>query len=282
MKPFPIALVGPGSHDVEETADYLPMPHEMAVFRPPLIVAAPAAAALEAHAALAELLAAMRGHAFGSGAAPGLDLTALSPAGLAVVNQAMGQGEVSAVVRGARNWRIEETSFAGIWHVLGQREDGGIAADRLEVAPVPQVLRTTMAEAAQSRSPAVPPAPAGVMNSPALLAELVDQSAAWHQGRPAHVINLTLLPVTPPDLDYLAQSLGCGPVTVLSRGYGNCRISSTRLPHTWWVQYFNSMDALILNTIEVIDVPAAALAAPEDFADSTERLAAWLETLLED
>jgi hydrogenase-1 operon protein HyaF len=42
------------------------------------------------------------------------------------------------------------------------------------------------------------------------------------------------------------------------------------------------MDQLILNTIEVVDVPEVALAAREDFEDSTARLAEWLETLLED
>ena len=68
-------------------------------------------------------------------------------------------------------------------------------------------------------------------------------------------------------------------MTLLSRGYGNCRITSTRLRDTWWVQYFNSMNSLILNTIEVTAVPEVALAAPEDFADSLSRLGEWLETL---
>jgi hydrogenase-1 operon protein HyaF len=45
------------------------------------------------------------------------------------------------------------------------------------------------------------------------------------------------------------------------------------------VQYFNSMNTLILNTIEVVDVPEVALAADEDLLDSRERLAeliAWM------
>jgi hydrogenase-1 operon protein HyaF len=68
-------------------------------------------------------------------------------------------------------------------------------------------------------------------------------------------------------------------VTLLSRGYGNCRITSTRLRNTWWVQYFNSMNTLILNTLEVAPVPEVALAAPDDFAESLSRLGDWLETL---
>ena len=104
-------------------------------------------------------------------------------------------------------------------------------------------------------------------------------SEAYRPGSETHVVNLTLLPVTPEDLDYLVVHLGGGPVTILSRGYGNCRISSTALPHTWWVQYFNSMDQLIRNTIEVDDVPVVALAAPEDLEDSIVRLREWVATL---
>jgi hydrogenase-1 operon protein HyaF len=37
-------------------------------------------------------------------------------------------------------------------------------------------------------------------------------------------------------------------------------------------QYFNSDDTLILNTLEVSDVPSVACAAMEDLADSAERL----------
>ena len=66
---------------------------------------------------------------------------------------------------------------------------------------------------------------------------------------------------------------------MISRGFGNCRISSTLARDVWRVQYFNSMNTLILNTIEVVDVPEVALAADEDLCDSRARLAeliAWM------
>ena len=63
-----------------------------------------------------------------------------------------------------------------------------------------------------------------------------------------------------------------GPITILSRGYGNCRIGSTNKMNVWWVKFYNSEDKLILNTIEVVDVPGVAIAAPEDIIDSAERL----------
>ncbi|HET7863659.1 MAG TPA: hydrogenase expression/formation C-terminal domain-containing protein, partial [Burkholderiaceae bacterium] len=60
----------------------------------------------------------------------------------------------------------------------------------------------------------------------------------------------------------------------------NCRISNTLRPHCWRAVYYNSQDAVILNTVEVTELPEVAQAAPEDLADSRDRLAevlAWLE-----
>ena len=143
---------------------------------------------------------------------------------------------------------------------------------------MPQCVRDALAKVCDlTDEPAT--ADPGVMNAPALLCELRMACAEWRPGAEAHIVNLTLLPMTPEDLEYLARSLGGGPVTILSRGYGNCRITSTALPRTWWVQYFNSTDQLILNTIEVVDVPVVALAADEDLADSVDRLREWLGTL---
>ncbi|HNH90452.1 MAG TPA: hydrogenase expression/formation protein, partial [Thiobacillaceae bacterium] len=97
-----------------------------------------------------------------------------------------------------------------------------------------------------------------------------------HAAEP-HIINLSLLPFSPEDAAWLDQCLGRGRVTLLSRGYGNCRITATGVARVWWVQYFNSQDALILNTLEITDVPEVARAAAEDLADSAARLADILE-----
>ena len=110
-----------------------------------------------------------------------------------------------------------------------------------------------------------------------MLVEVADKAARHQAGAAPHVVNLTLLPQTEDDLGFLDASLGKGRVTILSRGYGNCRITATAVRHVWWVQYFNSQDALVLNTIEVGDVPSVACAAPEDLADSALRLEEILE-----
>jgi len=96
------------------------------------------------------------------------------------------------------------------------------------------------------------------------------------------VINLSLLPVTEADLDHLEASLGIGTVAILSRGYGACRIRNTGRPNVWWVQYFNSMEKLILNTIEIVDLPEVALAAADDYTDSIERLGELYDVMAPD
>jgi hydrogenase-1 operon protein HyaF len=90
---------------------------------------------------------------------------------------------------------------------------------------------------------------------------------------PAHVINLTLLPLSPEDAAHLDALLDGGTVVILSRGFGNCRISSTAVRNVWRVQYFNNMQTLILNTIEVVEMPEVAIAAQEDLLETRGRLA---------
>jgi hydrogenase-1 operon protein HyaF len=118
-----------------------------------------------------------------------------------------------------------------------------------------------------------------MMNAPAVLNELLEHSRAYAAGQPVHVINFSSLPMTPEDFAYLNEAMQPGSVSMLSRGYGTCRITSTDLAHGWWVQYFNTMDRLILNTLEITDVPEVALAAEDDIRNSAERLGEWLATM---
>jgi hydrogenase-1 operon protein HyaF len=118
-----------------------------------------------------------------------------------------------------------------------------------------------------------------MMSGPAIVAELLEKSAAHRDGDLAHVVNLTLLPHSPQDLAHLDAALGQGAATVLSRGYGNCRVEATAVPKVWRVRFFNSMDQLILDTLEVTALPEVVLAAPEDLRDSAERLREAVEAL---
>jgi len=95
---------------------------------------------------------------------------------------------------------------------------------------------------------------------------------AYAPGDPYHVINFSLLPFNDVDMAFLQQTLGNGPVQLISRGYGACKITATGARHVWSVQFLNASQAIILDTLEIGDVPVAACASEEDFRDSAERL----------
>ena len=280
MRPFPISVVamGPGSQG-EEAPDYLPMPKGMETFHQPRL---PDNASPESVEQAAALLGVFLEGAAQAGMAGGakLDLVGLDAGVRDVINQSMGFGEVSAFTTAPEHWRVQETAFAGIWRVLKVADDGAMVVDRLETGAIPEVLTDAMRRTAEDSLEA-PVYPVGCMNAQALVEEIRMQAAAFRPGQSAHIINLTLLPVSDADLDTLYGWLGHREVSLLSRGYGNCRITSTRLKNVWWVQYFNSMDALILNSIEIVGMPDVALAADEDFADSVERLREYLDMMVD-
>lgn len=276
--PIPVVATGPGSQ-AEEPPSYLPMPQGMDRFRAPRL---PEAADPAVLAAVARRLGALRQRlasaGFSGAATVREDLGCLPPEERETLGQLLGFGEVSAYTVAPSAWRVQETAFAGLWRVLALDAQGALRADRLEAGAIPSLLGDAMLATSQRELPA-PAYPPGCMNAPALVEELRREAAAYQPGQPAHVINLTLLPVSEADLDTLYGWLGHREVAILSRGYGNCRITSTRLSNVWWVQYFNTLDSLILNTIEVIDMPEVALAAAEDFEDSLQRLGEYLATL---
>lgn len=208
-----------------------------------------------------------------------LDLGGLDPASRGFVEQTLGEGEVSIARSGPEEARVQETALRGVWllHVADTAKQ--TLRHVVEVADVPGLVRTSAFAGARRALPPMTEAPDGVMSAPALLTELEAHAKAWRSGMETHVINLTLLPHTTKDLAFLGTRLGRGPVTLLARGYGNCRMTATALRHVWWVQHFNADDKLILDTLEVTDVPVAALAAQEDIHDSRDRLARILSEL---
>jgi hydrogenase-1 operon protein HyaF len=281
---IPVVGIGPGSQPTEEdgeSLDYLVMPAAMGTYRMPVIETPDDAPTLQAATrVLQDLLHALDAcHEHASTTV--LDITDLDGDSRMLINQVLGDGEVSAVVNGARPVQIQESVLAGVWRVQYLDEAGTLARDTIEVASIPGAARPatdtqTVFRGRVDRERA----PEGVINALPVIAELADKSASFRPGKETHVVNLTLLPQTEADIGYLAETLGAGDVTLLSRGYGNCRIASTASRSIWWVQYFNSQDSLILNTLEVTDMPRVACAAPEDIEDSVARLREIMEVYL--
>lgn len=284
MKPFaiPVRAIGPGSQPTgDEELALLSMPREMPGFEMPEVPhAADARHRHGAAAVLLELIGALREFRIGDGSYPRLDLAPLPAPTREALDQVLGEGEVSAVVGIPGRVEIQETVFAGVWRVRHLDAQGRVERDLLEACAIPAAVSLAAAAGWQS-APAEVAFGDGVMNAPMLLKEITAQSQAYRPGAPAHVVNLTLLPLSPADQTCLTGVLADGGVTLLSRGFGKCRISSTTLAHTWWVRYFNSVDTLILNTVEVVDVPEVAKAAQDDLDDTAERLqelADWLRS----
>ena len=282
MRDFPIPVVpfSHSSHDEAEQAEYMTMPQGMETFSMPGYQHEGDPEVLSGACAVLERLRndMRQNTVYGCVHA---ELTGLQPQVVELINQCLGQGEVSILVAGPMRLRIQETVFAGIWREQQISEQGLLLRDSILACDVPPAVRQSAMLGAGEEIEIPEPRP-GLMNAPAILNELLDKSRSHRAGQAAHVVNLSLLPVTTEDQEYLMEALGAGPVTMLSRGYGNCRITGTDLANVWWVQYFNSMDQIILSTIEVVDIPEAALAAAEDYADSTERLTEWLAVMRED
>lgn len=271
-----LPIVGPGSQPGEDDGaelDYLSMPDAMQTYRMPELdqdLSAPEFAQI--NSVLQLLLAKMAAFP----AKPdqsAIDLACLNAANSLLLNQILGEGEVSIVMSGDYTLHMQESVLAGVWRIQTTDPQQRIISDQLEVAAIPSALRLAtflQAQTAIAHDPSS--APAGLMNALPLITELNANMSTWQPGDASHVINLSLLPQSEQDLFYLNRLLGNGSVTVLSRGYGNCRMTSTATRHVWWVQYFNSQEALILNTLEICDVPEVACAALEDIADSHQRL----------
>lgn len=283
MRAVTIPIKNLMQHDPDEGLEFMPMPREMSTFEMPRAPeAGPGRDVAGATQVLQAFVQAFERWLAGGTELPALDLARLPASTLQVLNETLGEGEVSAIVGEGDTLRIQETVFSGVWREQHFDAEGRLQHDFLLAAPVPPVLRqlAEQATAPRLREAAIPP---GAMNVPALLSELQEAMDLCTDGTPPHVVNLTLMPLSREDADHLDALLDGGAVVILSRGFGNCRISSTAARHVWRVQYFNNMQTLILNTIEVVALPEVAVAAPEDLRESQQRLAElvqWMQDSL--
>lgn len=277
MKPFPVPVraAGPGSQsEDEEPLDYLPMPREMNTFSMPRIPETASDADMSAARVVLERFT----HDMTPLApnAARVDLAGLPEGLLRVLNETLGEGEVGIRIVSPAEIRIQETVFAGVWRDRHFNARGEVVHDWLSACPIPPIAIAIAQQAGSPDLTAAPPTD-DTMNAPSVLHEIGEAMRAHLPGAAAHVINLTLLPLSPGDHRAIDEALAPGPVVMLSRGFGNCRISSTCARNVWRVQYFNTMNTLILDTLEIIDTPEVAMAANDDLADSRERLLELIE-----
>ena len=276
LRDIPIVGLGPGSQPTEADGaqlEYIDMPKGVNTYSAPDTPEADEVQdLLGAKEAMDWLLDAL-GHYEPDGPPLMANITRLDAENRELVNQILGDGEVSAKYTGIVKARMQEAVLAGVWRTFYLDESGDITHDLIEVADVPYLIRmpTSRESDPMARLRGIK-APDDVMNAMPIITEVRDHAEQFPITGKAHSINLTLLPLSDGDIDFLESTLGRGPIDLLSRGYGDCRVRSTAIPNVWWVRFYNSMGTVILDTLEIIDVPGVSCAAPEDIRDSRDRL----------
>ncbi|MDR0251174.1 MAG: hydrogenase expression/formation protein [Burkholderiales bacterium] len=292
MKPLSISVhaAPEDARHGDDELQYPEMPRGMATFSMPhLPEDADRSAMAAAQQLLQTFLDALNGWTFDALATgPRLDLRGQPAAVLGVLNDALGEGEVSARVEGSSGCdvHVQESVFTGIWRVRefnaksgaeGEETAGKETAYRLEASSLPTVLLDAAYQGAQPTLPEVV-LPEDAMNASALFTEIRAQLALLgangcaDSATSSHEINLTLLPLTSADHQALKEALPVGPVAIISKSFGSCRVTSTGTRHVWRVQQFNNKNTLILNALVIAERPLLILAAAEDIEDARERL----------
>src|SRR5512139_1826727 len=119
----------------------------------------------------------------------------------------------------------------------------------------------------------VPPGEAGLTgNAPPLLRELLEMVHRLLDAGETSAIDLSALPLTPADLDWLHEQLGNGEISVTLQASGESTLAETACPGIWWVTHRNEQGVVTSQFIEVAFVPELVKAHPQDVAVGQEQL----------
>jgi len=125
----------------------------------------------------------------------------------------------------------------------------------------------------------VPPGEPGLTgNAPPLLRELLEMVRRLLATGEASAIDLSALPLTPADLDWLRDKLGAGEISVTLQANGESTLNETACSGVWWVMHHNEQGAVTSQFIEVAFVPDLVKAHPQD----VEIGSGYLELLVSD
>lgn len=189
-----------------------------------------------------------------------------------LITQTLGNGEVCGVAALPSGVlaQFQEAIMAGVWHIRFTDPAGDLIAEYIEVAPIPMAVRRacTALPALISHGSAPP----GAMNVMPLMTEIGDRMVQYRDGDPAHVIILSLFPMSIEDVNFLQVTLGAGPVQLTSRGYRPCRVAAAGARNVWSVQFYDNMGKIVVDMLQIVDIPAVAIATEEDFRDSAAHL----------
>lgn len=125
LKGIPIATAGALAETAWSHGNALPLLHEIEVL-------------------LSDLLT--------TGKSASIDLRSLPmlPGDYEELREALGDGEVSATIEVFGPTRVRETGVSGVWRVTHYNVDDEVVADFIEIAYVPDILKTHPADARQA------------------------------------------------------------------------------------------------------------------------------------
>ena len=109
-------------------------------------------------------------------------------------------------------------------------------------------------------------------NAPPLLRELAEQVRRLLDTGETSAIDLSALPLTPADLDWLREKLGAGEISVILQASGESTLNETACSGLWWVTHHNEQGAVTSQFIEVSFVPELVKAHPQDVEIGRENL----------
>ncbi|MBU2641968.1 MAG: hydrogenase expression/formation protein [Gammaproteobacteria bacterium] len=124
----------------------------------------------------------------------------------------------------------------------------------------------------------LPAGPGLTGNAPPLLHEISELLRHLLATGETAAIDLSALPLTPPDLDWLHDKLGKGEIAVILQASGESTLNETACPGVWWVTHHNEQGAVTSQFIEVAFVPELVKAHPQDVASGQE----YLELMIAD
>ncbi len=181
--PIPVVAVGPGSQPEEEDLQYVPLPSSMMTFALPVINEEADPALMAAACEVVELLRdKMDAMPLESSMTPVIELLDMEPEVVRLLNQTMGEGEVSISVRGSSAYRIQETVFAGVWRLHEFAADGRLTRDAIMACAIPPMV-TQWAQEDVSLDCQIPEKTPGIMNALSVLTEIVGKAKDVQSGR---------------------------------------------------------------------------------------------------
>jgi hydrogenase-1 operon protein HyaF len=109
-----------------------------------------------------------------------------------------------------------------------------------------------------------PSAPGLSGNAPPLLREVVELVRRLLESGESTSIDLSALPLTPADLDWLQEMLGAGEICITLQASGESTLNETACSGVWWVTHHNENGMVTAQFIEVAFVPELVKAHPQD------------------